>query len=256
MMNCEQFSFSEKLSLQRISKAKTYLGSKVVTKILAFALFLLGANKTTIATTLKMPLGSVKSLILAINKIGLAGIEDQRKKTPTFKPPDSISKVTPTLLKEGAEVKIIFEPENLTLHIPDSNPVQKKVILLSLLNSGCFNKMEVANALNLSTDRTGKLAKKLQLEDVKGIIDNRQGQEQDYVFKPEIKGELIQQFVLEVVNNQPTSAQHLSNKLKNRCNLTLSSRSILDHLTKLGLSHIKTSLPSNIANLKKKYSDS
>lgn len=254
-MNCEQLSFSEKLSSQRISKAKNYLGSKVITKILALAFFLLGVNKTVIAATLNMPLGSVKSFILAINRTGLAGIEDQRKKTSTFKPPVSIRKVKPTLLKEGAGVKIVFESENLILYIPDSNPIQKKVILLSLLNSECFNKAEIASALNLSADRTGKLAKKLQLEDVKGIVDNRQGQKKDYVFKPEIKGELIQQFVIEILKKRPTSAQNLSDQLKQRCNITLSSRSILDHLSKLGLFHIQTSLPSNIEEIKKKYPD-
>ncbi|MCP4550976.1 MAG: hypothetical protein GY834_02805 [Bacteroidetes bacterium] len=256
IINCEKLSFSEKLSSQRIAKVEALLGSKVVTKMVAFALFLLGANKTAIASTINMPIGSLKSLILAIKKRGLAGIEDQRRKTSTFKPSKSDSKITTILISENSGLNINFEPGNLTLHLPDSNPDQKKVVLLSLLNSKFLNKKEVGDALNLSVDRIGKLARKLQREDVKGILDNRQGQKLDYVFKPEIKGELIHQFVLELVNNNPASAQQIANNLKERCDVLLSPRSILNHMNNLGLSHIKTSLRIDLTDIKKKSSDS
>lgn len=256
IINCGKLTFSEKLSSQRIAKAEAFIGRKVVTKIVGFALFLLGANKTIIASTINMPIGSLKSLLLAINRRGLAGIEDQRRKTSTFKPSKPVNNITTTLISENSGISINFAPGNLTLHIPDSNPVQKKVVLLSLLSSKFLNKKEVGNALNLSVDRTGKLARKLQCEDLKGILDNRQGQKQNYVFKPEIKGELIQQFVLELVNNNPTSAQQIANNLKERCNFSLSPRSILNHMNNLGLSHIKTSLLSNLTDFKKKSSDS
>lgn len=256
IINCERLHFSEKVSSQRIAKAEALIGKKVVTKVLAFALFLLGANKTIIASTINMPLGSLKSLLLSINRRGLAGIEDQRKKTSTFKPFKTIYDITTTLVSENSGVSINFEPGNLTIYIPDSNPVQKKVVLLSLLSSKFLNKKEVGDILNLSVDRTGKLARKLQCEDVKSILDNRQGQKQNYVFKPEIKGELIQQFVLELVNNNPTSAQQIANNLKERCNFSLSPRSILNHMNNLGLSQIKTSLLSNLTDIKKKSSDS
>ncbi len=256
IINCEKLSYSEKLSSQRIAKAEVFMGNKVVTKIVAFALFLLGANKTTIASTINMPIGSLKSLILSINKRGLAGIEDQRRKTSTFKPIKYVSKITTTLMPENSGLSIKFEPGDLTLHIPDSNPAQKKIVLLSLLNSKFINKKEVGDALNLSVDRIGKLARKLQTEDVKGVLDNRQGQKQDYIFKPEIKGELIHQFILELLNNNPTSAQQIANNLKERCNFSLSPRSILNHMNNLGLSHIKTSLRSNLTGIKKKSSGS
>ncbi len=256
IINCGKLSFSEKLSSQRIAKAEVFLGSKVVTKNVAFALFLLGANKTIIASITNMPIGSLKSLILSIKKRGLAGIEDQRTKISTFKPVESVSKITTKLISDNSGLSIYFEPGDLTLRIPDSSPVQKKVVLLSLLNSKFLNKNEVGDALNLSVDRIEKLARTLQSEDVKGILDNRQGQKQDYVFKPEIKGELIHQFVLELVNNNPTSAQQIANKLKKRCNFSLSPRSILNHMNNLGLSHIKIALRSNLTYIKKKSSGS
>ena len=62
---------------------------------------------------------------------------------------------------------------------PESNPVQRRVILLSMLNSGLLERSKVADALHLSVDRAGKLARKLEQKDVKGILDQRQGQRQD-----------------------------------------------------------------------------
>ncbi|MCP4628527.1 MAG: hypothetical protein GY850_34205 [bacterium] len=71
-----------------------------------------------------------------------------------------------------------------------------------------------------------KPARKLEQEDVKGILDQRQGQRQDYRFTPETKAELIQQFVFEAVAQRPTGGQQLAKKLEERCQLTLSARSI------------------------------
>lgn len=249
-MNCEILSFSKKLSQQRISQAETILGTKVVRKILAYALFLLGVDRTTISSFLNTPPGSIRSLILAMKNRGLAGFEDQRAKASSFKAP-APEQITPILQPENIYLKVDLGVGNLVLRIPEVNPVQKKVVLLSLLNSGLLPRGEVADALHLSADRTGKLAAKLQQQDVKGILDQRQGQRQEYLFIPQIKAELIQQFVIEAVGQRSTSAEQLAKKLQERCQLSLSPRSILLHLSKLGLSNIRTSLPEHLAEFKK-----
>jgi hypothetical protein len=243
-------SFSQKLSDQRLSHAETLLGRKIVNKILAYALFLLGVNRSTISSALNIPQGSIRSLVLAMKNRGLAGFEDQRTKSSSFNPPLP-EKIKPILKTEDSWLKVDFNIGNLLLRIPESNPVQKRVVLLSLLNSGLLERNEVADALRLSVDRAGKLARKLEQEDVKGILDQRQGQRQDYRFTPEIKAELIQQFVIEAVAQCPTGGEQLAKQLKERCQLTLSARSILSHLSKLGLSGIRDSLPEHLAELKK-----
>jgi hypothetical protein len=249
-MNCEILSFSKKLSQQRIAQAEAILGRKIVQKILAYALFLLGVDRNTISSFLNMPAGSIRSLILAMNNRGLAGFEDQRAKASSFKAPIP-KQIRPILQAEDIWLKVDFGLDDLAVRIPESNLVQKKVVLLSLLNSGLLARREVADALHLSSDRTGRLARKLQQEGVKGILDQRQGQKQDYFFIPQIKAELIQQFVIEVVGHRSTSGEQLAKKLQERCQLNLSPRSILFHLSKLGLSAIKTSLPEHLAELKK-----
>jgi hypothetical protein len=75
-------------------------------------------------------------------------------------------------------------------------------------------------------------------------------------FTPEIKAELIQQFVIEAVNRSPTSGEHLAKKLMERCQLTLSPRSILNHITSLGLTTIRDSISEYLSEVKKKPSDS
>ncbi len=250
-MNCEMLSFSQKLSNQRIRHAVALLDRKIVNKILAYALFLLGVNRSMISSVLNIPQGSIRSLVLAINNRGLAGFEDQRTKSSSFKPPPP-EIIEPILKTEDSWLKVDFNIGNLLLRIPESNPVQKRVVLLSLQNSGLLERNEVADVLHLSVDRVGKLARKLELEDVESIIDQRQGQKQDYRFTPEIKAELIQQFIIEAVAQRPTGGEHLAKKLKERCQLTLSAGSILSHLSKLGLSSIRDSLPEHLDALKKK----
>ena len=257
-MNCESLSFSQKLSEQRISRAETLLGKKIVRKILAYALFLLGVNRSSVSSFLNMAPGSIRSLVLAIKLRGLAGFEDQRSKTSSFKPPRP-EQIVPTLEADDSWLKVDFNVGNLLLRIPKSNPIQKRVVLLSLANNGLLESSTVARALGLSIDRIGKLARNLEQEDVKGILDQRQGQRQDYRFTPQIKAELIQSRhggIIEAVAQHPTGGEQLAKKLEQRCQLNLSPRSILSHLSRLGLSSIKDSLPEQVAEVKKNSSNS
>jgi DNA-binding transcriptional ArsR family regulator len=249
-MNCENLSFSQELSQNRINQARGILGTKVVNKIIAYALFLLGINRTKISYFIGMPQGSIRSLIRTINNRGLTALEDQRCKRSSFKPPANIE-ITPSVRMDDSCIYVDFGLNNFVICLPDSNPIQRKIVLLTLLYNGILKSSQVAQALNLSVDRTLKLSKKLRQQDIEGIVDKRQGQQKDYRFTPEIKAEVIQQFVLDIVQQGHTSGEQLSENIKNRTQLELSPRTILHHLAKLGLSHIKTSLPILLGALKK-----
>ncbi len=249
-MNCENLRFSQKLRDQRIFQAESLLGTNLVRKILGYAMFLLGAPRSTISSTLDMPEGTIRSLVLAMNRRGLSALEDQRVKTSSFKtPPPCVS--TPTLEEHDSYLRVNFGMGANVLDIPTSNVRQKRVILLTLLNNGLLKRAEVAAALSLSLDRTGKLARKLQQQDVDAISDQRRGQQHDYRFPPEVKAELIQQFVMDIVAHGKISGEQLSSHLDERCQLTLSPRSILHHVSALGLSSLKKSLPKHLSELKK-----
>jgi biotin operon repressor len=254
-MNCDNLRLDENLRKKRITQAQGILGAEVVNKLLGYGLFLLGALRSEIASFINMPPGSVRSLVRAMHHKGLPALEDQRSKISSFKPAaPAIS--TPTLSTVDSSLRIDLGLPNLTIEIPAFNPLQKRIVLLTLLANGLLSRHEVAKALNLSEDRTAKLARCLQEQDIQGVIDQRQGQQQDYRFTPEIKSELIQQFVLDVVDQGRTSGEQLAENLKKRCNLTLSPRTILHHVSSLGLKRISKSLPDQLNEIKKKRSRS
>ena len=137
------------------------------------------------------------------------------------------------------------------IQIPQENDLQARVVLLTLLGSGLVGTREVSEVLGLSTVQTLNLARALEREDIRGLIDKREGQKQEYRFTAEVKAELIQQFVLDIVAEGRASGRSLSEHLLDRCELRLSERSIRDQLGKLGLSKIKESLPNLLSALKK-----
>ena len=258
MMNCDQFDFSSKLSNKRILQARNIFGDRVVDRILAWALFLLGASKPMICSALDFKPGTLRTLLYRLQNQGLDAFEDRRSKTSSFKPKVSVAPAKPlkvSLLEKDSDYQICFG-DSLHLQIPTSNPILLKAILLCLFNNRLLNRHEVAKVLRLSEDRVGKLAKNLAEEDVTGLLDQRRGQQQDYVFTPTVKGELVQQFVIDMVQDGKMSGEGLSKHLKERCQYDLSPRSILYHLRNMGLSNIKSTLPALVEKAKKNSSTS
>ena len=253
-MNCDPLDFSPEHSRRRIRQAKTLFGEKVVNRILAWALFLLGASKPRICSLLDFKAGSLRTLLYRLQNQGLGALEDRRSKTSSFKA--LVAPVIPLKVSvhERDDDRQIRFGDALSIQIPTSNPLLLKSTLLCLLNNHLLNRQDVAQALELSEDRVGKLARQLSENDVTGILDQRRGQQQDYVFTPTIKGELIQQFVIDLVQDGRMSGEGLSRHLKERCQYTLSARSILDHLNQMGLSGIKSTLPAYLETAKKNSS--
>lgn len=253
-MNCDQFDFSSTLSRKRILQARTIFGDIIVNKILAWVLFLLGVSKPMICSALDFKPGTLRTLLYRVQNQGLSALEDRRSKTSSFKPqavltvPEDPVKVT---LSEREDCHQINFGDSLHIQIPLSNPLLLKSLLLCFLNNQMINRRQAAQALQLSEHRVGELSKKLVEEDVTGLIDQRRGQKQDYIFTPTIKGELIQQFVIDIVQDGKMSGEKLSKHLNERCRYNLSPRSILYHLNNMGLSKIKKTLPAYLEAAKK-----
>lgn len=249
MINCQNIKFSETLSHNRISSANKIFGEKVIKRILAFSLFLLGINRKDISEILNISLNTIKSNIKALHSDGITALEDRRQKKSTFLPvkkdDTSISIVT-----NNENFIIKFGP-NIKIQIPLKNILQLKTFIVTMLNNSLIKTKDAAEILNLSTVHTNNLAKKIESSDIDCLIDKRKGQTQEYLFKPEIKAELIQQYTLACICNQKTSGKSISHQLKERCELDLSERTIRYHIAKLGLSNIKKTLPQLIEDLKK-----
>ena len=94
-MNCDQFDFSPARSQTRLHQARALFGERIVNRILAWALFLLGASKPMICSTLGLKPGSLRTLLYRLQHQGLGALEDRRCKTSTFKRENATAALQP-----------------------------------------------------------------------------------------------------------------------------------------------------------------
>lgn len=251
MMNCRELPpLSSKASEQRMERAKRILGAQVVARILAVALYLMGANRKALAERLGMPLETIKSLMQRTFRDGLPALEDRRRKGSTFMPHEAAPPSPIQLRIEDANVIVEFD-EARWIKLPRDHPVQCRTFLLTLLDAKLLGLEEVAQALGLSTERTRKLRIKLADNGVHAVLDQRRGQQQDYRMTPEVKAELIQQFVLNLQTRAGTSSRQLTEDLRKRCQIAVAERTIRQHMVTLGLSDLRKSLPDLLDAVKK-----
>lgn len=249
MIDCQNASFSDSLQEQRLDQARETLGSRVVDRMLCYTLYILGFERSTIAQLLNTPPGTVRSVIRAVLNGGLPAFEDRRSSSSTFLPVKqeivelSVETVEESMMIKMGEVSIIT--------IPRENLLQQRVVLLSLLNDNLLSTRQVSEALDLSMTHTRELAEKLASGDAAALIDKRGGQTKEYRFDAELKSQLIEQFVVDLVSNGTVSGRSIAEHLEKRCELTLSERSIRDYMEKLGLSRIKKTLPTLLKEAKK-----
>ena len=242
-------SFAPELQQQRMTQAQRILGKTVVRRILCFALYLLGFQRSSIAAALDIPPGTVRSIIRAVLRNGLPALEDRRRKASAFLPAQQ-KPVRISVERQEQTVRVDLDKAGI-LEIPVENHLQSRVVLLTMLDGNLLSTREVAEVLGLSTVHTLNLAHTLHADDVVALIDKREGQKQEYRFTVEVKAELIQQFVLDTVTGGRVSGKQLAEHLKERCQLSLSERSVRDQIAKLGLSRIKRSLPGLLKGAKK-----
>ena len=150
-MNYDLLTFSQDLAQQRISKAVTLFGSRLVNKILGYALFLLGMHKPAISLFLDFKEGSLRTTIHTLHTQGLAAFEDGRVKTSTFKSSPPL-KITPSLHVDDSCVNVDLGISNMIIKIPITNHNQIKVILLTLYTNGILPCSDTAQALDLSEE--------------------------------------------------------------------------------------------------------
>jgi hypothetical protein len=251
MINCQNLPFSDKLSRDRIERALEVFGGIVIRRLLCFALYLLGLNRQNIGKLLDLPAETVKSIIKVLMMEGLSALEDRRRRP--FAPIPRVSPELPpvTLKQEGELVVVDFGAPDRQFKLDQHDTLQLRTILLTMLNSGLLTYRQAAEGIGLTPPRTATLAKQLMQNGALSLVDKREGQKQDYRVTPEIKGELIQQFAVDVITGGPSSGTSISDQLKERCQVTIPARTVRHHLGKLGLPKIKHSLPRLVAAVKK-----
>lgn len=263
MSSCPtSLNFSEAHAEKRTEAASERIGEGPLKRLLAYALFLMGARREDIAEHLAIPFGTLLSFLTRIGRDGLPALEDRRRGQSAFLPPSEA--VAPTLEVRSEETGVVVafgvegapgSPER-TISLPASNPVQTKVFLLTLLQGGLLERSEVARLLGYSAVHTARLTEQLARSDAYALLDKRQGQQQDYLVTADVKAELVQQFAVDVVTRGKTSGEAIARELEERCQIRLSPRTVRHHLARMGLPTIRHSLPKLLAEVKKTSSES
>lgn len=81
-MDCRQVTFSPEKSQQRIDNALQVFPRKLLVRVLAFALHLLGARRKEVAALVEMPEESVKTLLRLVSLDGFAAFYCQTQPLP------------------------------------------------------------------------------------------------------------------------------------------------------------------------------
>lgn len=243
--------FSDTHSDKRVRAAAGVLGEGVVTRLLAFALFLMGARREDIARHLSMPIGTLFSFLTRVARDGLPALEDRRHGRADFLPPAEHEAPPTQVTRTEAGLVVDFGAPGRILSIPASNVLQQRVFLLTLLENGVLERSEVARLLGYSPTHTARLARQLRRDDVGALLDKRRGQTRDYRVTPEVKAELVQQFAVDVLTRGKTSGEAISAELEERCQITIPPRTVRYYLARMGLPAIRHSLPDLLAAVKK-----
>ena len=253
-MNCQDIVFSPQQSQKRIEKALRVLPSQVLKRIIFFALYLLGARLSAIASLVEIPEESVKTTISRVMRDGLSAFPDRRQSAKTY-----VSQLLPppqapqaSALIEQDYCAITFGNMDHQLIIPRNHQVHLRSVLLSLLQANLLTVHTVSSILGMTAAHCRQLSARLMNDGVTEVlVDKRKGQKQDFLFDLSAKAELIQHFAARVVTGYSISSQALTEIINDTQKTTISPRTVRWHMNKLGLMKIKETLPELVETLKK-----
>ena len=255
-MDCRQVEFSTEKSQERIHKALQVFPRKLLMRILAFALHLLGARRKEVAALVEMPEESVKTLLRLVLRDGFTAVRDRRLSavSPMASAPPSPPRISARRDHEGWVVE--FGVHGQTLSIPATHSVHARTVVLSLFNAGVLSAQQCASALGISAAHCRELARKLASHDVaQSLLDKREGQRRDYRVGPRQKAEIIQQLAARAVTGHPTASDMLAEQVNERTQSRLSPRTVRGHIRNLGPADMRNALPELVETLKKTPAD-
>ena len=255
-MDCRHIAFSPEKSQERIQTALQVFPRKLLMRVLAFALHLLGLRRKEVAALVGMPEESVKTVLRLVLRDGFPALRDRRS---AASPAVVVASPSPPQIsaRRNQEGWIIdFGQPGRTLNIPATHPIQARTVVLSLFNAGALSAQECALALGVSAAHCRELARRLASDDVaQSLVDKRAGQRHDYRVGLRQKAEIIQQWVARAVTGHSTSSEVLADQVNERTGASLSARTIRWHIHSLGLANIRNTLPQLVESLKKTPTD-
>lgn len=255
-MDCRDVTFSADKSRERIDHALRVFPRKLLMRVLAFALHLLGAGRKEVAALVAMPEESVKTLLRVVMRDGFPALHDRRCQatSPASHAAPAATAASVRTHSEGWMIEL--GTCGGALSIPNTHPLQARTLLLSLVNAQVLPVQQCAAALDLSAAHCRVLARDLAERDVaQALLDKRVGQQRDYRVGPAQKAQIIQQWAARTVTGRSTSSAVLAREVNALTESRLSARTVRWHLQQLGLSAIGDTLPQLVETLKKTPAD-
>ena len=251
-MDCREIECSPDKSEERINRALQVFPKKLLMRMLAFTLHLLGAKRKDVATLVDMPEESVKTVVRLVSRDGFYALRDRRRSEVPQVVTESSMQPHISARREDESYVVEFGPSWGALRIPVIFRVQARTVLLSLVNADLLSAQESATVLGIHASHCRELARKLASHDVvESLVDKRRGQKQDYLVGPEQKAEIIQQLAARAITGKSTSSNVLAEAINDQTDARLSARTVRWHIRKLGLANIKETLPNLVETLKK-----
>ena len=251
MLDCRDLDFSPDLADSRIRDAEAVFGEALLRRMTVFMLFVLGLKRSHITKAMGVPPGTIRTLVRRVMGTGLRGFVDHRGGDGPTRPTPVLPPTAPALVLHLAPDADTLTVLGGDLHLPAANGVQRKVVLLSLMGEGMLGTEDVARALNMSVSHVRRLHRKLFASGVEAVLDKRCGQLQDYRVTPELKGEMIAEFVLELAGSGRASSVAVARRLAEHGVGTVSERTIRHHLERMGMNRVRTSLTAGLQAIKK-----
>ena len=249
ILSCQDISFSAEWAGRRQERLAAVLGVALVRRIVALALYLLGAKRSAVAELVGVPVESLKTLLRRLLADGLPALQDRRRS------PELAAAFAP----EQAGVKMIVGEEDLRvnlgrtgeLRVPQGNRIQLRTVLLTLWDAGLIPTGEVASQLGITCTHVRNLGRRLHEEDAGALLDHRRGQKEDYRMTSDVKGELITQVAAHAMSGEGMSSAAITASLNDRRGWRLAERTVRLHMQKLGLKQIGAQLPKLVEGIKK-----
>lgn len=235
-IDCRNLSFSLDLSENRLNKVRLIFGEKVLKRIIVFSLYILGVRRTEISQAVKLPENTVRTMLKTISKNGAIALLNRRQASlgitkDTDREPSIKKNIEVSELNEQYQISI----NGTDIFIPKKNRYQFKAMILTFAENGLISKTHAGKLLKVSSSHVGYLINNVTENDLSCLIDQRKGQQKDFVFTPDIKSELIVQFAVNATIGRSTSSPVLAKDLEQRTSHALSQRSIRIHINSLGL---------------------
>ena len=254
-MDCQDIVFSPSRSQERIKKALLILPELVLKKMLFFALYLLGAKISAIASLVGMPEESGRTVIKRISRGGLPALGDRRQSAKTYEhrlPHPAIQNKQVSIITKGDSCLITFFDSEQQIKILRRHRVHLRSVILTLLQADLISARMASRALGITASHCLDLSEKLLNKDVAEVLlDKRRGQTSDLLVGPQVKAELIQQFAARSIAGYSVSGKALAEAVNDNLQTAISDRTVRWHMKKLGLMEIKKSLPKLVESLKK-----